>query len=180
MPRARVLTPRVAHTPPRPLQFFLYDATISYPPSGKHGFDPTVPSVWAILIPFAMWLLTLVIGEFVYSKREHHSVTDAVAVALYFVLDAIGSLAVTLLVTQATKVSVARLRPDFLARCQPQNAPSAVELQYGQDTEALYPCADPGSSAVQEGRQSFPSGHAAYSFVSSAASLVGQSKQKTS
>jgi hypothetical protein len=151
-------------TPPHSPQFFLYDATLSYPPSGEHGFDPTVPSVVAILAPLVMWLGTLVVGEFIYSKREHHSVTDAVAVALYFILDAVGSLAVTLLVTQATKVSVARLRPDFLARCQPQNAPSTIELEYGQDTAAMYPCTSPDSSAVQ---------------VGSAASLAGQSRQKT-
>lgn len=64
-----------------------YAATISYPPGGR-GFSPTVPTWVAIVIPLLMMLCTIIVGEFVYSKRQHHSVTDAIAVTLYFILDA--------------------------------------------------------------------------------------------
>lgn len=36
-----------------------------------------------------MMLLTIIVGEFAYSKQEHHSLTDAFAVLFYFLLDAI-------------------------------------------------------------------------------------------
>jgi hypothetical protein len=80
-----------------------------------------------------MWLGTLAVGESIHSKREHRSVAGAGAgaVALHFVLDAAGSLTASLLMAQASEASAARLRPDFLARCQPRSAPTAVELECG-------------------------------------------------
>ena len=109
-----------------------------------------------------MMVCTLVVGEFFYSQKEHHSLTDAVAVTLYFLLDCIQSLACALLVTQASKMAVGRPRPDFLARCAPV-PPSTVTIQYSEDTTSLYPCTGEDST-VKDGRQSFPSGHSAFSF----------------
>ena len=51
------------------------------------GFDPTVPNWVSIIIPLLNMLMTIIVGEFVYSKREHHSLTDAFAVLIYFLLD---------------------------------------------------------------------------------------------
>lgn len=78
---------------PRDEDFYIYDATISYPAATKHGFSPTVPSWAAIVVPLLMMLLTIVVGEFLYSKSDHHSVTDALAVTFFFLADAIGALA---------------------------------------------------------------------------------------
>lgn len=59
------------------------------------------------------------------------------------------SLGLTFFLTQTLKVTVGRLRPDFLARCQPDDS-----LQ----------CRGEGS-AIRTGRRSFPSGHTSISFA---------------
>ena len=69
-----------------------------------------------------------------------------------------------LLLTEVFKVTAGRLRPDFLARCQPEN-PSSWPLQYPTNADpfpnpdATYPCTQTGGS-VTDGRKSFPSGGA--------------------
>ena len=110
-----------------------------------------------------MMLLTIIVGELFYSKKQHHSITDAVAVTLYFILDAFQSFLCALIVTQATKYAVGRLRPDFLIRCNPI-PPENVVIQFGQDTNSLYPCTNTDQSVVDDGRLSFPSGHTSLSF----------------
>ena len=148
--------------------FYLYDATISYPPS-KDGFSPTVPAWAAIFIPLLMGIATLIVGELVYSRREHHSLTDALAVILFFFLDDAQAVGLTLMTVEATKVAVGRYRPDFLARCNPQDTwlpPGSPTLEYGNNTVGYYACSDTYSqSTIDDGRQSFPSGHAAFSMV---------------
>lgn len=42
-----------------------------------------------VLIPFLMLIATIVVGEMVYSRRQHHSLTDCVATMLYFLLDGV-------------------------------------------------------------------------------------------
>ena len=138
-------------------------ATISYPPASKHGFDPTIPNWVAVVIPLIMLIVTLSLGEFIYSKRQHNSITDAFAVVIYFFLDALQSFLCALAVVQATKVAVGRLRPDYLARCNPV-APQTVTIQFGQNTNSLYPCTNTDSGVIKNGKQSFPSGHSAFSF----------------
>ncbi|GJP40461.1 hypothetical protein CLOM_g142 [Closterium sp. NIES-68] len=62
----------------------------------------------------------------------------------------------TFLVTDALKISVGRPRPDFFIRCFPSGVPV-----YSSNGNAL--CnGDP--SVINEGRKSFPSGHASMSF----------------
>jgi hypothetical protein len=60
-------------------------ATISYPFIG----NPTVPSWVPFAIPFIMLIATVVIGELVYSRRQHHSLTDCLATMVYFILDGV-------------------------------------------------------------------------------------------
>ncbi len=108
-------------------------------------------------------LLTIIVGEFFYSKKQHHSITDAVAVTLYFLLDAFQSFLCALIVTQATKYTVGRLRPDFLARCEPI-PPANITMEFGTNPDDLYPCTNTNEDVVNEGRLSFPSGHTSLSF----------------
>ena len=62
------------------------------------------------------------------------------------------TVAFTVLLTEIIKDSVGRLRPDFLARCQP-----------AQNQVNNPPCnGDP--TIIRQGRKSFPSGHASLSF----------------
>jgi membrane-associated phospholipid phosphatase len=150
---------------PRVNVFYIYDATISYPPANKRGFEATVPAWAAIFIPLLMSIATLIVGEIYYSKSEHHSLTDAIAVILYFILDLAQAVGLALMTTEATKVAVGRYRPDFLARCDPVD-PGTVTLEYGNNTIGMYPCTDTYSeSTIQDGRQSYPSGHTSFSFT---------------
>lgn len=151
---------------PNDREYVIYDATLSYPATGKHGFSPTVPDWVAIIIPLCLMILTLIVGEFVHSTAEHRCVTDAVATMIYFILDAIGSLMCALLVTQASKVAVGMLRPDWLSRCQPANTAngSVVTLDIGMNNTSLYECTNTDEGVIKQGRQSFPSGHSTLSF----------------
>jgi membrane-associated phospholipid phosphatase len=154
---------------PRINDFYVYDATISYPPANKNGFSPTVPSWAAIVIPLVMGIATLIIGEIFYSKFQHHSLTDALSVILFFFLDDAQAVGLTLMTVEATKVAVGRYRPDFLARCAPADPwlpPGQPLLEYGNTTIGMYPCSDEyDADTIKDGRQSFPSGHAAFSMV---------------
>jgi membrane-associated phospholipid phosphatase len=151
---------------PRVNDFYLYDATISYPPANKRGFSPTVPAWAAIFIPLLMSIATLIVGELYYSRSQHHCLTDALAVILYFILDLAQAVGLALLTTEATKVAVGRYRPDFLARCAPAD-PGTVTLEYGNTTIGMYPCNEDlyGADTIKDGRQSYPSGHASFSFT---------------
>ena len=111
-----------------------------------------------------MGISTLVVGEFYYSAGQHHCITDALAVILYFILDLAQAIGCTMLVTEATKVAVGRYRPDFLARCEPAD-PDTVTLEYGNNTIGWYPCTSTDTSTIDDGRQSFPSGHSSFSFT---------------
>lgn len=143
-------------------------ATISYPPANKRGFSPTVPAWASIFIPLLMGIVTLVIGELYYSAYQHHNITDALAVILYFLLDLAQAVGANMLLTEATKVAVGRYRPDFLARCEPENPGPDFLLQYGNNTvgNPAYDClGDNSEDTIEDGRKSFPSGHASFSFT---------------
>lgn len=60
-------------------------------------------------------------------------------------------------------MSVGWLRPDFFARCEPV-IPENITIQYGQDVTSEYPCTSTDSGVIDDGRQSFPSGHTSFSF----------------
>jgi len=98
----------------------------------------TVPSLWIILtaaLPLATFGIAQAGGP---SWHDFHHATLGLGEAL----------GVTMLLTGVLKVSVGRLRPDFLARCEP------VALQCTGDPVE-----------VREGRLSFPSGHSSLSFA---------------
>ena len=68
-----------------------------------------------------------------------------------------------LLLSQVFKVMVGRLRPNFLARCQP-DVPEGLVFTFSNITSAIgnpeiqYPCTNPDHDQVDEGRLAFPSG----------------------
>ena len=101
--------------------------------------------------PAQMLAITVVVGELVYSRRQHKSITDAVATVLHFLLDGVQSFVFGLVWTVITKFvagaplmlnsstrcscliadqrknlpaccATGGLRPDFLSRCRPANA----------------------------------------------------------
>jgi len=55
----------------------------------------------AVVVPIIMLALTVAVGEFVTSRRQHISITDAMSTAVYFFLDGIQSFIMGILLTQA-------------------------------------------------------------------------------
>ncbi|KAL6767978.1 hypothetical protein ACKKBF_B37335 [Auxenochlorella protothecoides x Auxenochlorella symbiontica] len=146
---------------PRTSAYIIYDATISN--AGYDNFKPSVPNFVPVLVPLLTFAITVVVGELISSKSQHNTVTEAVASALFFVLDGIQSFVCGLLVVQITKLVVGRTRPDFLARCNPI-IPGNITITIGGDPNALWPCQRPYDDVLKDGFQSFPSGHTSTAF----------------
>ena len=147
---------------PRNTPYIIYDATIS---GGNidSTFKPTVPDWVPVVIPLLTFVITVVVGELISSKAQHNDVTEAVATALFFVLDGIQAFLASLLVTQVTKFVVGRPRPDFLSRCNPV-VPANITIAIGGDYDYLWPCQRPWDGVLKNGYLSFPSGHASIAF----------------
>ena len=113
-----------------------------------------------------MLLATVTVGEVVYNRRQHKSVTNAVATLLYFFVDGVQSFIFGLVWTTTTKFVAAGLRPDFLARCQPAGAGpgDAAVLAFGTNPDGNNPCTNPDTAVVEDGYKSFPSGHTSAAF----------------
>jgi len=115
----------------------LHDPAISYPHTPVDKQQVTSNQLWLIagVIPLATVLCTQLIA------RNHVDLNQAV-------LGLISSLALALTLVCIVKNGIGRLRPDFLARCQPVNGVCTGNVH-----------------SVQEGRKSFPSGHSSLSFA---------------
>jgi phosphatidate phosphatase len=80
-------------------------------------------------------------------------------------LDALLAALITSLFTIVTKITVGRLRPDYLALCQP-SIPSNITLEYGIGASSNPECTNGSDMDRREidGHWSFPSGHASTAF----------------
>ncbi|GAW01546.1 lipid transport protein [Lentinula edodes] len=76
-------------------------------------------------------------------------------------LGLILSLAMAGVVTQFTKVTVGRPRPDVIDRCQPRSG--TIDPTFGLSTAAI--CTQTDLSLLKDGFRSFPSGHSSLSFA---------------
>ncbi|KAL4451567.1 hypothetical protein ABPG75_007229 [Micractinium tetrahymenae] len=139
--------------------FMVTDATISFP----HN-DSTVPYWLACTVSAVALLLSVLLCELLLARRLHADLTDALAAALHFLIDGIAAFVVTGLATTVIKMSVGRLRPDFLARCQP-TVPNPLTLQYGLPAADNPACTADPSGELTDGHYSFPSGHTSTVFV---------------
>ncbi|KAI0034541.1 phosphatidic acid phosphatase type 2/haloperoxidase, partial [Vararia minispora EC-137] len=110
---------------------------------------------WALYIIAFVAPLTLTWGINALTVR---SWWDAHASALGPV---VLSLALAGSITQFTKITVGRPRPDLLDRCQ--MASSTVDPPFGLSTVAI--CNQPDTAKLEDGFRSFPSGHSSLSFA---------------
>jgi len=76
-------------------------------------------------------------------------------------LGLILSLSIAGAITQFSKITVGRPRPDLVARCIPK--PGSVDPIYGLSTQAI--CTQTDESILRDGFRSFPSGHSSLSFA---------------
>ncbi|KAL4424010.1 hypothetical protein ABPG75_001311 [Micractinium tetrahymenae] len=133
---------------PHIVPYVAWDARISYPLHSN-----TIPSWVAVFTPLIMLALTI----------AHGSITDAVSSAVYFFLDGVQSFVMGIFLTQTFKYIVGRLRPNFLARCQP-DVPNGVTFSLQNITSGIsdqFPCT---GGDVVDGRLAFPSGHTSACF----------------
>ena len=117
----------------------------------------------ALLVSFAGLAISVAAGEL--ALALHTSATNAASAVLFFLLDGTGAWAVTTLLTIVLKMGVGRLRPDFLARCAPEEPSVAPLPAFGRTASDNPKCTAPSSSHLTDGHFSFPSGHTSTVFV---------------
>lgn len=124
--------------PPKTRSFSIDDRSIS----NEFKKEEMVPNIAVVIIS---QIIPLIIIGFILFKRDlrYYSIMKG----LFYCLTAQF---LTLSITNFLKITVGRLRPDFLGRCQPIG---------GKCTGSL--------TDIIEGRKSFPSGHSSVSFCGS-------------
>ena len=127
----------------RALKPQLHDPTISYPHTPPHLQQVPAGLLWRLSLPLPL-LLVLPLAL----VRPPRGVPAARLLCELW-LGVTSSVACALFLVCFVKAAVGRLRPDFLARCNP---------------DANLVCTG-AASLVEEGRRSFPSGHSALSFA---------------
>ncbi|CAL5229480.1 g12810 [Coccomyxa viridis] len=147
---------------PRHRPVYIYDATISYPMAAHD----TVPTWAAYTVPYILLIISVLVGELVICRSMHNNLTNALAAALHFIVDAVAAFFVAILVQRATKTAVGRLRPDFLDRCKPAALLGNSYLFHLEIGSYIDPgCTETDQALLDDGRSSFPSGHTNMSAV---------------
>ncbi|OBZ75896.1 putative diacylglycerol pyrophosphate phosphatase 1 [Grifola frondosa] len=138
--------------------FFLLD----YVPGFKRDFsleDTSLRHTYAVherVPPLALYMICGV-APFVLQARDqlaHYSL-------LSYTLAVLLGLSITGAITQFSKITVGRPRPDVIARCIP--IAGAADPPLGLSTAAI--CTQTDSAIMRDGWRSFPSGHASLSFA---------------
>lgn len=147
--------------------FFCNDESISYPYLGDSVSSPVLFAV-VLLVP----LVVIVAVELTHliAGKVRDSLSDQWTVRNYFVLlykiygIYLFGQAVTMSMTELGKFTVGRLRPHFLAVCQPNRTAldCSGEIYYRYITEDV--CTSGDTAKLIEARKSFPSGHSSLSF----------------
>ncbi|KAH7924588.1 PAP2-domain-containing protein [Leucogyrophana mollusca] len=130
-------------------EFSVNDETIRFP----YAVHERVPDIALYFIAVvAPIVLQLAINLFsVRSFWDYH----------VSVLGLILGLVITGAITQFTKITVGRPRPDLLSRCMP--IPGSEDPTYGLSTDAI--CTQTNNAIMIDGWRSFPSGHSSLSFA---------------
>lgn len=158
-----VLIVEIAGDDPTVRSFSIYDATISYAYEG----DSTIPFWLALLVPLVSLLISLLVFEALAIRQGLANATEAVASAIFWLIEFIALGIVTGLLTELFKVLVGRYRPDWLARCNPAVPPSDnISVEWGQPPSDNPTCnATVSDSKIHDGQKSFPSGHSSSAFA---------------
>ncbi|KAH7826117.1 putative diacylglycerol diphosphate phosphatase / phosphatidate phosphatase [Monocercomonoides exilis] len=146
------------------LTYFIKPAQQSFSPhsieiSKHHNEKETVSTAGMMIFSF----VSSIVFALAYIISSQDKVTAFWGCLLAFIFGFGFDQAVTLLL----KVSVGRLRPDFLERCK-MNVTAYHEMraqqiaEFGVETSGYYPCTG-DEKAVNEGHMSFPSGHSSTS-----------------
>ncbi|THH10796.1 hypothetical protein EW145_g1093 [Phellinidium pouzarii] len=130
-------------------EFSIDDPTLRFPFATYERVPPVALYLIAVLSPF---VLQIIVNLFtVRSLWDFHNSS----------LGLLLSLVLTGAITQFTKITVGRPRPDVISRCQPLSG--VTNPEYGLVSQAI--CHQPDSHIFNDGWRSFPSGHASLSFA---------------
>ncbi|KAF8559833.1 PAP2-domain-containing protein [Imleria badia] len=130
-------------------QFSVNDMTIRFPYAVQERVPDIALYFIAVVAPLVIQLAVNLIS--VRSFWDYHC----------SVLGLILGLAITGAVTQFSKITVGRPRPDLLSRCIPTSG--SQDPTYGLLTDAI--CTQTDQSIMLDGWRSFPSGHSSLSFA---------------
>lgn len=128
-------------------QFSVHDETILFPFAVQERVPNIALYFIAIVAPLVLQLVVNLLT--VRSFWDYH------CSALGLIL----GLAITGAITQFTKITVGRPRPDLLARCMP--IPSSSNTTFGLSSDAI--CTNTDTAIMIDGWRSFPSGHSSLS-----------------
>ena len=147
---------------PTVTSFVEYDATIG----NSYKGDSTIPYFVAILVPLVSLLISFVALEVLLAKHScSYSLSKSLSTAIAFFLDFVGTGVVTGILTEVTKNLVGRYRPDWLSRCNPDIVNPVSIDGFGEPASDNPACdTDLSDSKMNDGRKSFPSGHASTAF----------------
>ncbi|CAI5777080.1 Hypothetical predicted protein [Podarcis lilfordi] len=146
--------------PPYKRGFYCNDESIRYPLKSGETINDAVLCAAGILIA----ILAIIIGEFyrIHCLKEtsRSFIQNPYVAALYKQVGCFAfGCAISQSFTDIAKVSVGRLRPNFIAVCRPNFTLINCSQGYIQE----YQCFNDDESKVQEARKSFFSGHASFS-----------------
>eukprot|EP00002_Diphylleia_rotans_P014773 TRINITY_DN2873_c0_g4_i3.p1 TRINITY_DN2873_c0_g4~~TRINITY_DN2873_c0_g4_i3.p1 ORF type:complete len:236 (-),score=42.83 TRINITY_DN2873_c0_g4_i3:428-1135(-) len=119
--------------------FRVDDVDISY----EMG-EETISTVLLVIISLPLPMLLMLAIHYGHNRQARTK-----AQLIYRLLGIFYATTLTTIITNIIKISYGKLRPDFLDRCQPDENSVCT----GDEDE------------IREGRKSFPSGHASYSFA---------------
>lgn len=131
-------------------QFTINDITISHPYAEHQTVNDAMLFVYSLVIP----LITIVSVWALFADAHHKWFLLYTSVLGLFL-----SVSADALITNFIKNWVGRLRPDFLARCQPQAGLPLDTLLYAKDA-----CTTKDLERLLEGFRTTPSGHSSESF----------------
>ncbi|RKP14015.1 phosphatidic acid phosphatase type 2/haloperoxidase [Piptocephalis cylindrospora] len=140
----------IGNIPPFQRKFSIQDKTIMYP----HAYHETVTSVHLGLICFLLPIVAITLVALLVRRSSWDWHVG--------ILGLCTTMTLTLAVTHTLKVSVGRLRPDFLDRCQPREG--TVDPAIGLLSIADV-CTQTNESMLRDGSKSFPSGHSSETFA---------------
>ncbi|KAI6028622.1 PAP2-domain-containing protein [Pisolithus orientalis] len=130
-------------------EFSVNDETLRFP----YAVHERVPN-------WALYIIALVAPIII------HSLVNVVTIRSFWdfhnsVLGLILGLAITGAITQFSKITTGRPRPDLLSRCIPR--PGSQDPTYGLSSDAI--CTQTDQYIMIDGWRSFPSGHSSLSFA---------------
>ncbi|CCC70735.1 hypothetical protein NCAS_0F02510 [Naumovozyma castellii] len=132
-------------------QFYLNDLTISHPYADPQRVSDFMLFVYSLFLP----LVAIIIFGLILADPKHRGFLIYISVLGLFV-----SWFSTTLITNFIKNWIGRLRPDFLARCQPKpDLPTDVLFT------ASEVCTTENRAILMDGFRTTPSGHSSQSFA---------------